>query len=83
MEYSSRLSCRYEFSALDIAGMLKEYEGDHKTGMDINAIAGMIFDYTSVIHFLKVVSKLCLLIDEIRSKEEPQFLNTHGQRKVY
>ena len=45
------------FSALDIAGMLKEYEGDHKTGMDINAIAGMIFDYTSGYPFL--VSKLC------------------------
>ena len=40
------------FSALDIAGMLKEYEGDHKTGMDINAIAGMIFDYTSGYPFL-------------------------------
>lgn len=60
------------FSALDIAGMLKEYEGDHKTGMDINAIAGMIFDYTSGYPFL--VSKLCKLIDEIVA-EEPQFLN--------
>ena len=60
------------FSAQDIAGMLKEYERDHKTGMDINAIAGMIFDYTSGYPFL--VSKLCKLIDEIVA-EESQFLN--------
>ena len=40
--------------------------------MDINAIAGMIFDYTSGYPFL--VSKLCKLIDEIVA-EEPQFLN--------
>ena len=59
------------FSAQDIAGMLKEYERDHKTGMDINAIAGMIFDYTSGYPFL--VSKLCKLIDEVVA-EEPQFL---------
>ena len=59
------------FSAQDIAGMLNEYERDHKTGMDINAIAGMIFNYTSGYPFL--VSKLCKLIDEVVA-EEPQFL---------
>ena len=42
------------------------------SALDINAIAGMIFDYTSGYPFL--VSKLCKLIDEIVA-EEPQFLN--------
>lgn len=50
------------FSARDIAGMLGEYEADHKTGMDITAISGMIYDYTSGYPFL--VSRICKLIDE-------------------
>lgn len=50
------------FSAADIAGMLKEYEADHRTGMDITKIAGLIYDYTSGYPFL--VSYICKLIDE-------------------
>ena len=50
------------FSAADIAGMLKHYEADHRTGMDVREIAGMIYDYTSGYPFL--VSYLCKLIDE-------------------
>ncbi len=49
-------------SRMDIAGMLKEYEEDHHTGMDILAIAGMIYDYTSGYPFL--VSRLCKIMDE-------------------
>lgn len=50
------------FSAEDIAGMLKDYEDDHHTGMDVGETAGLIFDYTSGYPFL--VSRLCKLIDE-------------------
>lgn len=50
------------FSARDIAGMLNEYEADHKTGMDIEAMSVMIYDYTSGYPFL--VSRICKLIDE-------------------
>lgn len=45
-----------------IAGMLKEYEADHSTGMDIQEMAAMLYDYTSGYPFL--VSRLCKLMDE-------------------
>ncbi len=51
-----------DFSKEDITGMLKEYEQDYKTGMDITGISEMIYDYTSGYPFL--VSKLCKIIDE-------------------
>lgn len=50
------------FSVKDIAGMLKEYEKDYQTGMDVSAVAGEIYDYTSGYPFL--VSKICKLVDE-------------------
>lgn len=50
------------FSADDIAGMLKEYEQDHATGMDIGKISRLLYDYTSGYPFL--VSRLCQLMDE-------------------
>lgn len=50
------------FSAEDIAGMLKEYEKDCHTGMDIRQIASLIYDYTSGYPYL--VSSLCKKIDE-------------------
>ena len=50
------------FSQSDIAGMLKEYEADYHTGMDIDAISGLLYDYTSGYPFL--VSRLCQLMDE-------------------
>ena len=34
------------FSAEDIAGMLREYEEDYHTGMEIGEISRLIFDYT-------------------------------------
>ena len=45
-----------------IAGMLKEYEADHSTGMDVSAMAKRIRDYTSGYPFL--VSRLCQIMDE-------------------
>ena len=55
------------FSKDEIAGMLNEYETDWHTGMDIDAIAFLLYDYTSGYPFL--VSRLCKLIDENVSTE--------------
>ncbi len=52
-----------------INGMLKEYEVDHHTGMDIEAIAKFIREYTNGYPFL--VSRICQLIDEKVSKMMP------------
>ena len=53
---------RMSFSADQIAQMLSDYEADHNTGMNINEIASLIYDYTSGYPFL--ASALCKLIDE-------------------
>lgn len=50
------------FSAQDIAGMLTEYENDHHTGMDIQEISQLIFDYTS--GYPVLVSQICKINDE-------------------
>lgn len=50
------------FSVKDISGMLREYEADYKTGMDVDGISELIYDYTSGYPFL--VSRICKLIDE-------------------
>lgn len=56
------------FSKDGIAGMLREYEADDDTGMDVDEMAGMIYDYTSGYPFL--VSRLCQLMDEDISNKE-------------
>lgn len=50
------------FSVSDIAGMLEEYEGDYHTGMDIEHISRLIYEYTSGYPYL--VSRICSLLDE-------------------
>jgi hypothetical protein len=50
------------FSESDIQGMLEEYEADHHTGMDTQAIARLIREYTGGYPYL--VSRICQLIDE-------------------
>ncbi|MCD8124002.1 MAG: AAA-like domain-containing protein [Lachnospiraceae bacterium] len=50
------------FSAADIAGMLREYENDYATGMNLEAIAQEIYEYTSGYPFL--VSRICKYLDE-------------------
>ncbi|MDO4337367.1 MAG: AAA-like domain-containing protein [Eubacteriales bacterium] len=50
------------FSAEDIKGMLKSYEADHHTGMDIDKIARLIYDYTDGYPFL--VSRMCQYLGE-------------------
>lgn len=49
------------FSAVQIQEMLNCYESDHRTGMNIQALAQEIFDYTSGYPYL--VSRLCQLLD--------------------
>lgn len=56
------------FSPSCIAGMLRQYDNDHQTGMDIDEISGLLYDYTSGYPFL--VSRLCKLMDEKISKLE-------------
>lgn len=50
------------FSQADIAGMLREYEEDYHTGMDVAGMAALLHAYTSGYPFL--VSRLCKLMDE-------------------
>lgn len=50
------------FDQNGIAGMLREYENDHHTGMDVEEIAGLIYEYTSGYPYL--VSRICNIIDE-------------------
>lgn len=45
-----------------IAGMLEDYEQDCRTGMNVQELAALIYEYTSGYPFL--VSKICKLIDE-------------------
>lgn len=57
------------FSKDEIAGMLKEYEKDVDSGMDVDKMAGLIYDETSGYPFL--VCRLCKIIDE----ELPEMLD--------
>lgn len=50
------------FSSGQIADMLKEYESDYHTGMDIQTIAKEIYQYTS--GYPVLVSSICKYIDE-------------------
>ncbi|MCD8106185.1 MAG: ATP-binding protein [Lachnospiraceae bacterium] len=56
------------FSAIDIQGLLEQYEADYHTGMDTKGISELIFDYTSGYPFL--VSRLCKIMDEKLSDRE-------------
>lgn len=63
------------FSKNEIAGMLTEYEADYKTGMNVDEMAGLLFDDTSGYPFL--VSRLCQLMDEVVCKKE-----TYGSKST-
>jgi len=55
------------FNPAEISTMLKEYETDHKSGMDIIAISEEIYSYTGGYPFL--VSRICQCIDEELNKK--------------
>lgn len=59
---AAEFSIDMSFSAYDIAGMLKDYESDYRTGMNIEKVADCIYEYTSGYPYL--VSAICKLIDE-------------------
>ena len=50
------------FSAEEIETMLRAYEEDHHTGMDVSYVSRLIYEYTSGYPYL--VSRLCQLADE-------------------
>lgn len=56
------------FSAKDIEGMLREYEKDYHTGMNIPEMSQQIYEYTSGYPYL--VSRLCKFLDEEVSRTE-------------
>ena len=51
-----------------IADMLREYEEDTHTGMKVDELADLLYDYTSGYPYL--VSRLCKIIDENISEKE-------------
>lgn len=59
---AAKFDIAMEFSAEQIAGMLQEYENDHRTGMDVCVIAEEIYGYTSGYPYL--VSCICKILDE-------------------
>jgi len=59
-----------DFTVPDIAGMLRDYEDACHTGMDIDVMAQLLYDYTSGYPYL--VSRLCKLMDE-RIAGRPDF----------
>lgn len=50
------------FSCVGIEGMLRAYEADHHTGMDIQKIAELIYEYTGGYPYM--VSYICKKVDE-------------------
>lgn len=59
---AAKFNIDMSFSVKQIASMLKEYEADYHTGMDIRTITGEIYQYTSGYPYL--VSAICKLLDE-------------------
>lgn len=59
---AAKFKVNMSFSVKDIAGMIRSYEADHHTGMEIDDVAKKIFDYTSGYPYL--VSAICKLLDE-------------------
>lgn len=51
------------FSVQDIESMLRVYEKEHQSGMDLSEIAALLFDYTSGYPYL--VCRLCKIMDEV------------------
>ncbi len=59
---ASAFEVEMSFSPEDIATMLSEYEKDNSTGMDIEKISQLIYDYTS--GYPVLVSNMCALMDK-------------------
>lgn len=59
---AARFTVDMNFSAEEIAAMLREYEADHKAGIDAEGAAAIIYDYTAGHPYL--VSAICKRLDE-------------------
>lgn len=59
---AARFNIDMSFSAAQIASMLQEYEREHHLGMDVEKVAGQIYQYTSGYPYL--VSSICKRLDE-------------------
>ena len=59
---SVRFDVEMGFSAEEIAQMIGDYEADHLTGMDVAAVASLVYDYTRGYPFL--ASRVCQIVDE-------------------
>lgn len=59
---AAKFSLNMNFSPLQIAQMLGDYEADHRTGMDIQGISEEIYCYTS--GYPVLVSLICKYMDE-------------------
>lgn len=59
---AAEFDIKMDFSAIQIEGMLKEYEADRHTGMNTEAMAQQIYQYTSGYPYL--VSAVCKILDE-------------------
>ena len=65
---SAKFNVDMSFSPDQIALMLREYEKDYETGMEIGAVSQCIYDYTSGYPYL--VSAICKLLDEELPEKE-------------
>lgn len=65
---AAKFNLDMDFTVDQIAGMLRDYENDCHTGMDIDTIAKCIHDYTSGYPYL--VSALCKMLDEELPEKE-------------
>ncbi len=68
-------------SANGIAGMLHDYENDYHSGMDIESIAGLLYEYTSGYPFL--VSRLCKIMDDEFHKNNCSHKNIAWTKKGF
>lgn len=59
---AAKFNIDMSFSVSDISGMLEKYENDNHTGMNIEEISHLIYDYTS--GYPVLVTKICKYIDE-------------------
>ncbi len=62
------------FNVQDISGMLSDYENDRSTGMDIQKMSQLIYDYTS--GYPVLVSTLCKYMDEYFDWTKEGFLKS-------
>ncbi|WP_300565662.1 AAA-like domain-containing protein [uncultured Acetatifactor sp.] len=74
---AAKFAMDMDFSAEQIAGMLRGYESDHQTGMPIEELAAELYRYTSGYPYL--VSAICKTMDE----ELPEMQKFSDKRSIW